>query len=100
MQRRLIRTRLKLLLAFLPVLIIPSPLLSQTFSGRVTSSFYAFEGSDSTTLTSGHARGYQAFQFDLGGSNVVFRTYGQLDNDFNTRLAGDGKVRIYNFYLE
>jgi hypothetical protein len=92
--------RRKLLTTLLAIVAIPCALLAQTFSGRVTSSFYAFERSDSINVTSGHARGYQAFQFDLGTSNVVFRTYGQLDNDFNTRLAGDGKVRMYNLYLE
>jgi hypothetical protein len=85
---------------FLVTIAIPVILFAQTFSGRVTSSFYAFERSDSVNVTSGHARGYQAFQFDFGTKNIIFRTYGQLDNDFNTRLAGDGKVRMYNLYLE
>ena len=26
-------------------------------------------------------------------------TFGQFYNDFSTRLAGDGKVRMYNFHL-
>lgn len=93
-------TRLQIRLALLLTAAIPASALAQTFSGRVTSAFYAFDRSDSTDLTSTHGRGYQAFQFDYGTENVVFHTFGQLDNDFSTRLAGDGKVRMYNFHLE
>ena len=79
---------------------LPGLLLAQTFSGRVTSSFYAFERSDSIDVTSTHGRGYQTFQFDYGTDHLLFRTYAQIDHDFVTRLAGDGKVRMYNFYLQ
>jgi len=92
-------TRLKFLLALLLCGAMPSILPAQTFSGRVTSAFYAFERSDTVNVTSTHARGYQAFQFDYGNENIAFHTFGQLDNDFSTRLAGDGKVRMYNFHL-
>lgn len=80
-------------------MIMPALVLAQTFSGRVTSAFYAFERSDTANVTSRHARGYQVFQFDYGNENIAFRTFGQFDNDFSTRLAGDGKVRMYNFHL-
>lgn len=80
--------------------ILPAALSAQSLSARVTSSFYAYERNDSLAVASGHARAYQAFQFDLGGKTVALRTYGQLDRDFNTRLAGDGKVRMYNLALE
>jgi hypothetical protein len=93
-------TRLQIRLALLLTAAIPALALAQTFSGRVTSSFYAYERSDSTNLTSTQARGYQAFQFDYGTANIAFHTFGQFDNDFSTRLAGDGKVRMYNFHLE
>ena len=33
---------------------------AQTFSGRLTSSFYTFERSDTVGSSSTHARGYQA----------------------------------------
>ncbi|MDZ7292129.1 MAG: hypothetical protein ONB44_19825 [candidate division KSB1 bacterium] len=91
--------RLKLGLALLVTATAPSLVLAQTFSGRLTSSFYAFERSETANLTSSHARGYQSFQFDYGTNNLIFHTFGQLDNDFNTRLAGDAKVRMYNFHL-
>lgn len=84
---------------FLLILLFCGVLRAQTFSGRVTSAFYAFERSDTVNVTSTHARGYQAFQFDYGNENIAFHTFGQLDNDFSTRLAGDGKVRMYNFHL-
>lgn len=73
---------------------------AQSFSGRLTSSFYTFERSDTADASSTHARGYQSFQFDLRNQNLLFRTFGQMDNDFSTRLAGDGKVRMYNLYLQ
>ena len=84
---------------FLLALLFCGVLRAQTFSGRVTSGFYAYERSDTVNVTSTHARGYQAFQFDYGNESIAFHTFGQLDNDFSTRLAGDGKVRMYNFHL-
>jgi hypothetical protein len=93
-------TRLKFLFALLLLMLISPRLPAQTFSGRVTSAFYAFERSDTVNATSTHARGYQSFQFDFGNENLAFHTFGQFDNDFSTRLAGDGKVRMYNFHLE
>ena len=92
--------RLKLLLRLALAVCLPVSLTAQTFSGRLTSSFYAYERSDSSTSASHDARAYQAFQFDLAGKNFALRTYGQLDRDFASRLAGDGKARLYNFYLD
>lgn len=93
-------TRKKVLPAVLPSLLLPALLFAQTFSGRLTSSLYVYERNDTTGVSSSHARGYQSFQFDFGKENISFRTYGQMDNDFSTRLAGDGKVRMYNFFID
>ena len=93
-------TRKNFLPAVLPGLLLPALLFAQTFSGRLTSSFYVYERNDTTGASSSHARGYQSFQLDFGKENFSFRTYGQMDNDFSTRLAGDGKVRMYNFFID
>jgi len=92
--------RLNLLLRLALVACLPASLGAQTLSGRLTSSFYAYERSDSSAFTSNDVRAYQAFQFDFAGKNFVVRTYGQLDRDFDSKLAGDGKARLYNFYLD
>jgi hypothetical protein len=78
----------------------PSSIYGQTFSGRLTSSLYVHERSDSTDVASTHARGYQAFQFYLGRGNIALNTYGQIDGDFSSPLVGDAKFRLYNLYLE
>lgn len=88
------------LIVSLLMLMNSSPTRAQSFSGRLTSSFYAFERSDSTNITSNHARGYLAYQFAFGTENLALKAYGQLDNDFSTQLAGDGKARMYNLYLD
>jgi hypothetical protein len=79
---------------------LPLALHAQTFSGRFTSAFYAYERSDSANLSHGMARGYQIFQIDWAKQNFLVRMYGQLDRDFSTPLAGDGKARVFNFYFE
>lgn len=94
----MIRSRLLLLLS--ACLLAPLTLHAQTLSGRFTSAFYAYERSDSTNLSHSLARGYQTFQIDWAAKNFLLRSYGQLDRDFSTPLAGDGKARLYNFYLE
>lgn len=80
--------------------LLASSVMAQTFSGRVTSSFYAYERSDSIDNTSTHARGYQGFQFDFRTKNILLRTFGQINSDFNTTLDGDGALRMYNLYLQ
>lgn len=82
------------------LMMIASGAQAQTFSGRLTSSFYTFERSDTIGTSSTQARGYQTFQFDLKNRNFLFRSFGQLENDISTQLAGDGKVRMYNLYLQ
>ncbi len=80
--------------------VLPWALHAQTFSGRLTSAFYVYERSDSTNRNFNQARGYQTFQIDWAKKNFLVRTYGQLDRDFSTPLSGDGKARVFNFYVE
>ncbi|MDZ7342963.1 MAG: hypothetical protein ONA90_00445 [candidate division KSB1 bacterium] len=96
LKRALPATLILSLVAFL----IPTSVWAQSLSGRVTGSFYAFERSDTVNVTSNHTRGYLTYQFDFGTANLALRAYGQLDNDFSTQLAGDGKARMYNLFLE
>ncbi len=71
-----------------------------TVSGRVTSSFYTFERSDTVDTRSLHVRGYQSVFFDVRKKSVLFRTYAQVDNDFAARINGDARLRLYSFYLQ
>ncbi|KAA3658778.1 MAG: hypothetical protein DWQ10_10405 [Calditrichaeota bacterium] len=89
---------MKFFLVFLVLFIATAS--AQTFSGRVTSSFYAYERADSIDNTSTHARGYQGFQFDYRTKNILLRTFGQVNSDFNTTLDGDGVLRMYSLYLQ
>ncbi|MGH7495278.1 MAG: hypothetical protein ACREOO_23155 [bacterium] len=93
-------TRLRNICLLLLSLALPSMSNAQTLSGRLTSSLYAFQRSDSINIESSSARGYQAYQIDFSTKNILVRSYGQFDTDFSTPLAGDGKARMYNLYLE
>lgn len=73
---------------------------AQTLSGRLTTSFYTFERNDTPELSATQARGFQMFSLDFNSKNILFRAFGQSDTDFKTQLAGDGKVRMYNLYLQ
>ena len=88
--------RLRRLYALLASVTLPTMLGAQTFSGRLTSSWYAFQRSDSVNLESSYARGYQAYQLDFATKNFLVRSYGQFDTDFSSPLAGDGKARMFN----
>lgn len=92
--------RLKIIAILVASFCLPAGVMSQTLSGRLTSSFYSFERSDTSNVTSTHARGFQGFQLDYRSKNILLRSYGQFDGDFNTQLAGDGKVRLYNLFLQ
>ncbi len=83
--------------------LLPALLFAQQntrVSGRLTSSFYTFQRSDTVDSASLHVRGYQSVLFDVRGHSFLFRSYAQVDNDFATRIDGDARVRLYSFYLQ
>ena len=90
----------RLSIVFVVAAFSPSLSSAQSLSARLTTSLYVLERADSTDQESTHARGYQAFQLSLAKNNISIHTYGQVDGDFNTQLAGDAKLRMYNLYLE
>lgn len=89
---------------FVPLVVIflglPLFAQAQSLSGRLTSSFYALERSDTTNVNDLQARGYQGFMVDFRARNLLIRSYGQVDGDFKNPLVDDAKVRLYNLYLE
>ncbi|RMD95314.1 MAG: hypothetical protein D6814_13390, partial [Calditrichaeota bacterium] len=89
-----------IVLAMLGSLVCSAGLYAQSFSGRVTTSLYAYERNDTVNVSSRQTRGYQGFQFNLQGKNLVLRSFGQVDHDFSTALRGDAKVRLFNFYVQ
>ncbi len=79
---------------------LPSLLMAQSFSGRITTSFFTYERSDTVGESTRQARGYQGFQIDFRNRSLLFRAFGQLDHDFASPLASDPRIRMYNFYLQ
>ncbi len=78
----------------------PSLLTAQSFSGRIFTSFFTYERSDTVGQSSQQARGYQGFQLDFRNRHLLFRAFGQLDHDFASPLTDDPRIRMYNFYLQ
>ncbi len=77
-----------------------SQAFAQSFTGRIVTSFYTYERSDTVGTSTRQARAYQGLLFDYRNGNVLLRAYGQFDHDVANPLSQDPKLRLYNFYLQ
>jgi len=76
------------------------PVRSQSVSGRLTTSFYAYQQYDSLERKSYHLRGYQLAEFTVGEGNISFTTYLQGSTDLAGGIEGEPRLRAYNLYLD
>jgi hypothetical protein len=88
------------LVAIAPLLAAITPAAAQTVSGRLTTSVYVYERSDSAHASSDQAHLYQGLLFSLKQSALTLHAYGQVDGDVSNSLAGDGKFRMFQLYLD
>ena len=79
-------------------LFIPSLVIAQSFSGRITTTFFTYERSDTVGISTRQLRGYQGFLLDFRRQRWLIRAYGQFDHDLSSPLSGDPRVRMYQLH--
>lgn len=73
-----------------------------TASGRLTTSLYTYEGSQSDSSTTTFVRVYQAARLDVGSASIpglTFHTYLQGTTDIAEEADSDPRLRIYRASL-
>lgn len=82
---------------------ILSPAGAQTFHGRLTTSFYAWERSATDTLAFEHLRAYQLAILHLEGladRRLSFHTYVRAHSDLREEVSELSNYQVYNLYAQ
>ena len=69
-------------------------------NGRFSSSVYAFERFDTTSISGNYITSYQMLNLNFNKDNVSIRSFMNLENDLGDKVDGDPMMRFYNLYLE
>jgi hypothetical protein len=71
---------------------------AQVLNGRFVTSIYGWERTSTDTSTS-HLRAYENIQLNFGNDDISFHTYMQGSTDFDSELADDPRLRLFNAYI-
>jgi hypothetical protein len=75
------------------------PASAQMFSGRLTTSFYAWERFDTVGSSNMYLRAFQNVQMSLVQGDFSLQTFAQGATNFANSFGDVGRVRVYNLYL-
>jgi len=89
------RLRLFILLLILPV----AQISAQSVMGRLTTSFYGWQGRDANDAKLNFMRGYENMQLDANSGNFSLGTNFQLSNDFASKIGTDPEMRLSSLVL-
>lgn len=78
---------------------IALPASAQMFSGRLTTSVYAWERFDSVGSSQMYLRGFQNAQMSLAHGDLSLHTFVQGTTNFASSFGDVGRFRVFNLYL-
>ncbi len=90
----------KFIFLLLGLLFIPFSGIAQNLNGRISSSVYTFQRFDTTNVSGNYARAYQMVNLNFNKGNFSFRTYMNLQTDYENPLVSDPLLGFYNLYFE
>ncbi|MDE3058044.1 MAG: hypothetical protein KGJ59_08820 [Bacteroidota bacterium] len=73
---------------------------AQLMSGRFTTSFYGWQGRDTSLTKQNYLRAYENVQFNAGASRFFFNTNFQVSKDFGTVIGSDPDLRFSSLVLQ
>lgn len=88
----------KVLSLVLFLVMLGSVATAQVLNGRFVTSIYGWERTSTDTSTS-HLRAYENIQLNFGNGDFSFHTYMQGSTDFDSELADDPRLRLFNAYI-
>ncbi len=86
---------------FLLVFVLPVAQISaQSVMGRLTTSFYGWQGRDANDAKLNFMRGYENIQLDANSGNFSLGTNLQVSNDFASKIGTDPELRLSSLVLK
>src|SRR5512135_2423297 len=67
---------------------------AQFVTGRLTTSFYGWQGRDANNVKLNFMRGYETMQLNANDGDFSFATNLQASNDFATKIGSDPELRL------
>jgi hypothetical protein len=86
------------LFVLLPLFCV-TQLNAQFVTGRLTTSFYGWQGRDANNAKLNFMRGYENVQLDANSGNFTFATNLQVSNDFASKIGTDPELRLSSLVL-
>ncbi|HEY6952088.1 MAG TPA: hypothetical protein VI758_06750 [Bacteroidota bacterium] len=88
------------ILLFISLVVSVPQLDAQFVTGRLTTSFYGWQGRDANDARLNFLRGYENVQLNASSGSFSFGTNFQISNDFATKLGTDPELRLSSFVLK
>lgn len=73
---------------------------AQSINGRLTTSFYGFEGRDAALAKQTYLRAYENVYLNASSGDVSFNMNAMVSNDFGSDLATDPELRISSLLVK
>jgi len=91
---------MKLRLFILVLIFCATRLDAQFVTGRLTTSFYGWQGRDANDARLNFMRGYENVQLNANSGNFSLGTNLQVSNDFATKIGTDPELRLSSLVLK
>ncbi len=93
-------TPMKLKLLLIIFLVFTGQAGAQFISGRLTTSFYGWQGRDANNAKLNFLRGYENVQLDANSGQFSFATNLQVSNDFKATIGTDPELRLSSLVVK
>ena len=73
---------------------------AQLFNGRLTTSFYGFQGRDAALSQQNYLRAYENIYLNAASDDITFTMNAMVSNDFGTAIASDPELRVSSLLVK
>ncbi len=85
---------------FIGLVLLSASALAQLTTGRLTTSFYGFEGRDSALAKVLYLRAYENVYFNAASGDYSFNMNAMVSNDFGSTIQTDPELRVNSFLMK
>jgi hypothetical protein len=85
---------------FISLVLLSASASAQLMTGRLTSSFYGFEGRDSAFAKVMYLRAYENVYFNVASGDYSFNMNAMVSNDFGSTIQTDPELRVNSFLMK
>ncbi len=85
---------------FIGLVLLSASVSAQLMTGRLTTSFYGFEGRDSVLAKELYLRAYENVYFNAAYEDYSFTMNAMVSNDFGSTIETDPELRVNSFLMK